>query len=124
MRILKNFARAAKSSRGVVIFMGDWGGQIYLTCPMKNIKCDELTLINLLQDIDSIEWGCNEGDGAFIICVSANPGEVVDGGMGGGIIEDGLWIHPDIADCVKEQIKKVICGELASIPKKYLCRQA
>ena len=41
---LANFAEAKNTDAAVVIMEGDWGGQIYLTCPMKLVKCDEKTL--------------------------------------------------------------------------------
>ncbi len=111
----RSFDEAKKASDGVVFLEGDWGGQVYLTCPTKYVQCDEETLKNLLREINYIEWGCNEGDGAKIDYRRANPGDNVGGGMGGGVVDDGLWIHPDIADDKKELIRKVINGELTSI---------
>jgi hypothetical protein len=111
----ESFEEAKKASNGGVVLEGDWGGQIYLTCPLKYVKCDEQTLKKLLREIDNFEWDCNEGDGTHMTYIRANAGDGVGGGMGGGVVEDGLWIHPDIADDKKELIKKVINGELTSI---------
>ena len=115
MTNFKSFNEAKQVSNGMAVLVGDFGGQIYLTCPMKHIKCDEKTLEKLLREIDSFEWDCNEGDGICVTYMRGNPKDYVSGGMGGGLVEDGLWIHPDIADNKKELIRKVINGELASI---------
>jgi hypothetical protein len=44
----------------------DWGGEIYLVCPIELVKCDENTLHILLGDLDKISWACNEGEGKGI----------------------------------------------------------
>lgn len=110
-----SFDEAKKASDGTVVLTGDHGGQIYLTCPAKYIKCGEETLKNLLKEIDDIEWGCDEFGSAEIDYRRAKPCDGICGGMGGGVVEDGLWIHPDIADGKKELIRKVINGELKTI---------
>lgn len=115
LTVFESFDEAKKASNGGVVLEGDWGGQIYLTCPLKYVKCDEQTLKKLLREIDTFEWDCNEGDGTHMTYVRVNPGDNVGGGMGGGAVENGLWIHPDIADDKKELIRKVINGELTSI---------
>ncbi len=101
---------ARKASDGYVLMVGDWGGQIYLTCPVKYLKCDEAVLDELLLKIDELEWGCNEGEGAEIRYGRAKPGDGACGGMGGGIAEDGLWVHPDLPPESVELIKKTLIG--------------
>ncbi|MCX6782279.1 MAG: hypothetical protein NTW66_04150 [Candidatus Magasanikbacteria bacterium] len=118
MRILKNFDSAKKALNGVVVFEGDWGGQVYLSCPMKYVKCSENVLKKLLRDIDASEWDCNKGIGTNLTYYKAKPGDGICGGMFGGVVEDELWIHPDIAEDKKELIKKVINGELTTINQK------
>ena len=112
----ESYDEAKKAPDGTVVLEGDyWGGQVYLTCPMKYVQCSEKTLRNLLREIDSFEWDCNGEEGFAITYLKSKPGDYIDGGMGGGAVEDGLWIHEDIADDKKELIRKVINGELASI---------
>ena len=81
-----------------VIMEGDWGGQIYLTCPAKYIVCDEDVLKEILKKLDQTSWECNGGDGAGIRFETYDLGDEVSGGMGGGMIMDGLWIHPKILE--------------------------
>jgi hypothetical protein len=109
------FDEARSKENGVVIMEGDWGGQIYLTCPMKYVKCGEEALIGLLHDLDRKEWDCNEGDGASVHYICVKPGYGVAGGMGGGIVEDGLWVHGDINPKLAAKIRQVLSGEIRSI---------
>ena len=104
------FEEAKRDSKGVAVLGGDWGGQVYLTCPMKYIKCDEESLEKLLCQIDDIEWDCNEGEGTYITYLRGDRGDWIGGGMGGGFVENGLWINPDIQSRTKKLIKKVING--------------
>ena len=115
LTFFESLDEAKKTSNGVAVLAGDNGGQIYLTCPVKYVKCTEDVLKKLLSEIDDIEWGCNEGWGAKVDYRRANAGDGIIGGIGGGVVEDGLWIHPDIVNDKKELIKKVIDGELTSI---------
>lgn len=95
---IDGYELAKNTEDACVILEGDWGGQIYLVCPMKYVHCSEKTLLNLLKSIDSIEWGCNDGKGRAI-CFEVIPiGQGVAGGMGGGIVVDGLWLHERLID--------------------------
>lgn len=102
---------AKKASDGYVVMEGDWGGQIYLTCPTGLVKCGEEALRKLLSKIDQGEWGCNEGGGASMSFGRAKPGDGVSGGMGGGAVTDGLWIHGGISPKLAGLIRRVISGE-------------
>jgi hypothetical protein len=113
--ILSSFKEAKEASDGAVVLEGDGGGQIYLTCPMRHVKCSEETLNKLLHEIDKLEWYCNEGWGVRTYYRRAESGDGVWGGMGGGIVEDELWIHPDICSVKTERIRNVINGESTSI---------
>ena len=111
-----SFDEAKSKEDGVVIMEGDYGGQIYLTCQMKHIKCDEETMNKLLHDLDRIEWGCNDEDeGSSIDYHCVKPGYGVIGGMGGGVVVNGLWIHEDINPTVTAKIQQVLTGEIKSI---------
>ena len=57
---------AKSDSNTYVVMEGDWGGQIYLTCPVKYIVCDEALLKKLLIKLDQICWKCNGGEGTGI----------------------------------------------------------
>lgn len=103
----------AKSDPNTYVVMeGDWGGQIYLTCPVKYVICEEDTLLKILNKLDRMCWKCNGGDGAAIRYETFSQREIVAGGMGGGIAADGLWIHPKIleTDDIKEELEVLILG--------------
>lgn len=46
---ITNFEQAKKEKNAVLIFEGDYGGIIYLTCPIRLINCNEETLYYLLK---------------------------------------------------------------------------
>jgi hypothetical protein len=75
----------------IVILTGDYGGQIYLTCPVGKLQCSELSLRALLTEMGTFAWG----DGEEIYFERARPDRFVSGGMGGGHVEDDVWIHRD-----------------------------
>jgi hypothetical protein len=113
------FEEAKKVPNATLIMEGDYGGQIYLTCPMKLVQCKPENLAQLILDIDEQEWGCNEGEGASISFRRKNPGDGVSGGMGGGLVEKGLWIHDSIEKSgIKPLIEQVLKGEIDSIKAK------
>ena len=107
---------ARKHRNAVVIFEGDTGGQIYLTAPVKDIHCSVPELESLLKDIDGFGWG--DGEMYFEI---RNTGEGVAGGMGGGIVTDGVWLHPnfmtnDFATFeISKRVNNVISGKWESL---------
>lgn len=80
-----------------VVLEGDWGGQIYLTVPVKLIGADS-HLEDLLAELDRQAWGCNNGDGQGIRVSTAEETEdgAVGGGMGGGLIlPNEIWTHEE-----------------------------
>jgi hypothetical protein len=100
---------AREHPASVVIFEGDYGGTIYLTIPVNHVACDEAALKQLLLDIDSMYWSDPGGTLAAYEVVPIGGG--VAGGMGGGLVVDGLWLHPEIeALDVGEQIEQVLNG--------------
>jgi hypothetical protein len=93
----------------VVIFEGDYGGAIYLTIPVREVACDEPALTNLLSDIDKMCW--SDCSGALVVYEIVPVGGGVPGGMGGGRVIDGLWLHPKVeALGMREDIQQVLNG--------------
>jgi|TARA_Y100000310_G_C20261811_1_gene613974 hypothetical protein len=111
---IKDFEEAKKYDDSYMVMEGDWGGQIYLSIPVKKIKCNYNTLKNLLNEIDKKEWECNEGDGSGIYFERKNAGEGITGGIGGGVASENLWVHEDL-DEVKNKIFAVLNGKSKSI---------
>ena len=110
-RPLRSLAEAQQVPDGRVIFEGDSGGQVYLTCPASMVKCSQEVLHRLLSDIDARCWGCNKGDGAGVYFERMPVGDEVPGGMDGGIVTDGLWLHRQIeSPDLRTQIAEILAG--------------
>lgn len=108
----KSLDEAKAFPNSVAIFEGDYGGQIYLTIMVKNILCSEDTLKSLLLEIDSLEW--MEPESAFIFYEEGFIGQGIVGGMGGGKVVDGLWVHERLRG-YQDQIFSVVNGDRSSI---------
>lgn len=93
-RAIDTFDQAKQIKNVYVIFEGDYGGIIYLTCPMKLVNCTENELQALLEYIDELYW--NDLDGANIFYEILRSGQCLTGGLGGGQAIDDIWIHPEI----------------------------
>ncbi len=94
-RPLSGYDEAGKTEDAYVIFEGNWGGQIYLVCPMRRVRCSEKALQELLLEIDRRQW--KEAEGAAIYYERHRPGEGISGGMGGRMALNELWIHRALA---------------------------
>lgn len=84
-------ARADPSIDVIAMLEGDCGGQTYVVCPVRLIRCDESTLRRLLVDIDAHQW--REPQNTRMSFFRTAIGSRVGGGMGGGNVVDGVWIH-------------------------------
>jgi hypothetical protein len=56
-RHCKTLSEARTISDAVAIMEGDYGGQIYFTCPVRHISCDADTLARLLTDLETHSAG-------------------------------------------------------------------
>ncbi|MDO8584032.1 MAG: hypothetical protein Q7R83_02525 [bacterium] len=86
-----------------LVMQGDYGGQIYLTVPLSHIDLKQAELDDLLRMLDHRSWKGNRGDGAGAYLwspsvVGFDPCEGISGGMGGGRLTDGLWLHKEHAE--------------------------
>jgi len=114
---LLSLEEARQYDDSVVILEGDWGGTIFATCPVKYVICDHDTIIVLDKAIELSFWGDNEKhtgikDGGWGVYYERKaPGSGVSGGMGGGRVMDGLWVHDRLSDSDKAQIRAVLLGE-------------
>jgi hypothetical protein len=101
---------AAKDVDAAVVMQGDEGGTIYLACPVRLVRCDESVLKSLLLDLDTLEW--NSPDSAGVYFEHAPVGSGIAGGMGGGAVTDGVWLHPSLeAKGIRVSVEAVIAGE-------------
>ena len=109
----KTFEEAKKHPDAVAVLEGDWGGTVYATIPLRLTSLDAEGLRALSIRLEQVFWDCNisaddpeGGSGCYIIV--AKPGQGVLGGMGGGRVEDGVWIHPDLGDLEREFITECV----------------
>jgi hypothetical protein len=116
---LRSLSEAKSYEDGVVILEGDEGGQIYVVCPASLVRRKESQLRQLLADLDVVAWPVNRGQGAHIYYERLAIGSSVAGGMGGGHVIGGIWVHENLAKLgLKEGIGAVIEGRRSSLPKR------
>lgn len=102
---------AQHDPQGVVILEGDEGGQIYVVAPARLVACTEEVLAQLLVDLDEICWPGNDPGMRHLVYERVPEGEYVAGGMGGGEVTGGIWIHPRIEDIgLAGEIRAVLSG--------------
>jgi hypothetical protein len=111
---LRSLHDAQEVPDGVVILEGDYGGQIYVTCPAKLVKCGEDALGALLDEIDHMEWDNPSGAGLYY---ERHPvGAGVAGGMGGAVVLDGVWLHDELEQAGhRPNIEAVLAGKRARL---------
>ncbi len=108
---LPSLADAQCHDDGVVVLEGDDGGQIYAVFPAREVRCTEDNLVHLLRDIDMIATPGLSDDSRAVFFERHDLGSTIAGGMGGGRVERGGWIHPELRDLGMEgQIRKVVAG--------------
>ena len=123
--------QVAKSLPDAYIIMeGDYGGQCFLTAPMRIIKCEEKDLRQLLFDLDSIYW--DHIQGTVLTFAEHKPGDFIDSGENGGRIQEDLWVHNDLIEMgLEDSVRRVLSGngsltssssELARLREKFLAQ--
>ena len=111
-RHYKTLAEARAAEGTAAVMEGDYGGQIYFTCPVRHIHCDADTLERLFTDLDALCW--NDPEGAGLYFEVASPGDGIAGGMGGGLVCDGVWLHSRL-EHLRPSVEAVIAGTLPRI---------
>lgn len=119
-RAYRSLGEARQDPDGAVVLEGDWGGTIYATCPARLVRCDEESLERLLRDLDGIVWPVNEGEGAGVRYERLPVGSGVIGGMGGGAVIAGVWIHGNLQDLgMVQEIRDVFAGRRDRLVTRY-----
>ena len=107
---LRTLDAAREAEHGAVVIEGDWGGTIYLSCPVKYVQATHEEILALAEWLERQFWDCNfdeSGEGGqSVYYKDAPPGSGIWGGMGGGAHVDGLWVHPDIAESLGDEAIK------------------
>jgi hypothetical protein len=102
---------AARAFDGAVaVLEGDYGGQIYLTCPVTAVHCDEQSLRQLLADIDQHQW--DDPEGMLLVYERLTHGSSVSTGVGGGRLESDAWLHPELLELgLEKEMREVLSGK-------------
>jgi hypothetical protein len=108
----RTLAAAQADPQGIIVFEGDFGGQIYAVARASFVRCATDQLQTLLAEIDAAHW--NEPDGARVCFESSSGRAGVAGGMGGGVVPAELWVHPKL-NVSLEGVRAVLLGERVSI---------
>ncbi len=95
-----------------LVLEGDWGGQIYLTVPRRLVG-DVSGIEMLLSELNRIAWPCNDGEGACAslydpMSYDQTADDGVCGGMGGGELTDGLWLHEEFDETVRARARELL----------------
>jgi hypothetical protein len=119
----ENLVVARAHPHGVLVFEGDYGGMIYLTVPARLVACGEDTLERLLADIDDVCWGDSGGAGLYFEALPV--GSSVAGGMGGGRVVEGVWLHAELeALLLRAEIAAVLAGRSGRLPEAARAKRA
>jgi hypothetical protein len=114
----------ARARDGAVVLSGDYGGTIFLTAPARIVACSEEALMALVSDLDAITWMSGDLTIATVAFEAYAVGYGVVGGDGGGVIIDGVWVHPHrISSEVAAQATEVVLGPRTRIDLGLLRRE-
>ena len=120
---------ARSDSDAAVVMESDDGGQILLTCPVSVVRCGLAALEALLVWLDAVAWSGGGDPTARRLLFEHRPiGSGLAGGMGGGVIGEGVWLHPQLAQIVLDDdgstvadvARRVIAGEELQMPSTPL----
>jgi len=113
-RHVMTFEEAKALDDGYGVMEGDFGGQCYLTAPMRIVGCQERELRQLLQDLDEIVW--QDVEGQHLYYERHSPGDMIDSGMGGGMILADVWIHKQLIEFgLDTRVREVLSGKLSGL---------
>lgn len=118
---LGDLDEAREDSLGVVVLEGDWGGQVFATCPARLVVADTEVLERLVLDLDSVLWG--QADGAAVRFERHPVGERIAAGMGGAEVVDGVWVHPEVhARGLAQAVEDVLLGRRGPLTMDELAK--
>jgi hypothetical protein len=102
---------ARRDPDSAVVLSGDYGGTIFLTVPVRLVRCDMTALLTLVSDLDAVTWMSGDPTMATVAIERHPVGTGVTGGDGGGVVVDGVWVHPHrVPDEVRPQAVDVVLG--------------
>ncbi|HEX5114466.1 MAG TPA: hypothetical protein VFW65_04620 [Pseudonocardiaceae bacterium] len=111
-----SLAAARSDPDAALVLSGDYGGTIFLTAPVRLVGCDLDALTTLVSDLDAVTWMSGDLTIATVAFERHPLGTGVPGGDGGGIVVDGVWVHPDrVPADIHDQARDVVSGARARI---------
>ncbi|GAA1442946.1 hypothetical protein [Leifsonia poae] len=90
--IYQSWTEARSDPDAAVVISGDDGGTIYLSVPLRLVRCNGEALARLAAELDATVWDDPTSLGVNIEHLPVGSG--IPGGMGGGIVVDDVWLHP------------------------------
>ena len=116
-RPLRSLEEAKQHLDAAVVIEGDDGGQIHATAPVSVVRCSQARLERLARELEGIAGSANDiGSSARVFFERLPIGSGVGGGMGGGAIVAGVWVHdehrqlglaPAIADVIEGRAEEL-----------------
>ena len=113
----RTLEQAQEDQDATMVFEADSGGQILLSCPVKQVRAEKSAIEQLLVDLEMITWGMgydpdqHSPSDAEVYFEHLSVGSRIAGGMGGGGVVDGVWLHPEVEELgLREQIEAIISG--------------
>lgn len=107
---IHKLAEAAVHDDIWVIMVADFGGVIMLTFPARRARCSEEALEELCLALSDIDGGSRRDSGIFYD--RAQVGSWVSGGVGGGVITPGLWLHAEMGGAnVASLVFQILMGQ-------------
>jgi len=115
-RRLPSLEAAQSDPHGIAVLEGDDGGTVYAVVPAREAGCSLGALQQLLVDLDERVWPHNPPNMRHLYFESRREGEAVPGGMGGGLVAAGVWLHPEVARLgLTDAVLDVIAGKRARV---------
>jgi hypothetical protein len=103
---------AAADPDAAMVIEGDYGNQIFVACPLRAVTASDEDLEAPLHELDRIAWGRDYAEACDIRFERAPVGSGVAGGMGGGRVDEAIWVHEEFVKAgLDERIREVIRGE-------------
>jgi hypothetical protein len=110
-----SLAQAASDPDAALVLSGDYGGTIYVTAPVRLIGCDIGALRTLVSDLDAVTWMSGDLTNASVALERHPVGTGVVGGMGGGVVIDGVWVPIGVPEEIHDQVREVVTGRRARV---------
>lgn len=107
----RSLDEARRDPDSAVVLSGDYGGTIFLTVPVRLLRCDLAMLRTLVSDLDAVTWMSGDLSIATVAFERHPVGTGVVGGDGGGLVTEGVWVHPTMVPSeLRTQAIDVVLG--------------